>query len=178
MKKIIISVVAILLVGLVGLGFCFKKQTTQEDYLRVHIRANSNLECDQNVKYEVKKAVVDYLTPLVASGNNFKEVYSILEDNLSGIEEVADKVLKENGFDYTSSASLNNEYFPTRSYESVTLENGYYDALILNLGSGQGNNWWCVVYPPLCFIGGQQNGTTNIKYKSKLVEMVRKFFNK
>lgn len=154
-----------------------KKQESVEAYLRVHIRANSNSSEDQQVKYVVKAAVVDFLTPKIAEGSSFKEAYNIIESNLNQIEKISDKVLKKNGYDYKTEASLNDEYFPTRSYGEYTLERGYYDALIVNLGDGKGDNWWCVVYPPLCFIGSEGNSFKNIKYKSKLVEIIKKFFN-
>ena len=178
MKKVIaiLSAFAILIVGTV-LVCSYNYRQEEESYLRVHIRANSNQEADQAVKYQVKSAVVDFLTPKLANGKTFAEAYDILNENLDQIESVANNVLQENGFEYKSKARLNEEYFPTRSYGEYTLENGYYDALILELGSGTGNNWWCVVYPPLCFIGKEGNNANNIKYKSKLVEIVQKFFD-
>lgn len=179
MKKII-TISTILLILICGVVFAFKRISNTENnqaYLRVHIRANSNAESDQAVKYKVKTAVVDFLTPKIAAGTSFEKAYKILESNLSEIEKVADNVLKENGFSYKSKASLRDEYFPTRSYGSVTLENGYYDALILELGTAAGNNWWCVVYPPLCFIGSEGENTNNIRYKSKLVEIIKHFFD-
>ncbi len=176
MKKIIAMIVLLVAVASVGALFLVGKKKDESTYLRVHIRANSNQECDQAVKYEVKAAVVDFLTPKISEGSTFKEVYAILESNLCGIEEVANEVLKNNGMNYTSHAALKEEYFPTRSYGDFTLEHGYYDALILNLGTGEGNNWWCVVYPPLCFIGSEGSNPQNIVYKSKLVELINKFF--
>ena len=162
-------------VFLIGV-FVNEKKEKDNLYLRVHIRANSNSDVDQNVKYRVKAAVVDYLTPKIAENSSFTEVYNFLEQNLDNIEEVADNVLKDSGFNYKSQAKLNEEYFPTRSYGDYTLENGYYDALIVNLGTGKGDNWWCVVYPPLCFIGAEGTSRNNIKYKSKLVEIIQNFF--
>jgi len=153
-----------------------KNEEANACYLRVHIRANSNSESDQAVKYVVKQAVVDYLTPKIAEGSTFNEVYDVLNKNLKNIENVANNVLKENGFAYSSSAKLKEEFFPTRSYGDYTLDADYYDALIVNLGSGNGNNWWCVVYPPLCFIGSEGSSYKNIKYKSKLVEIIENFF--
>lgn len=179
MKKII-TISTILLILICGVVFAFKRTSNTENnqaYLRVHIRANSNAESDQAVKYKVKTAVVDFLTPKIAAGTSFEKAYKILESNLSEIEKVADNVLKENGFSYKSKASLRDEYFPTRSYGSITLENGYYDALILELGTAAGNNWWCVVYPPLCFIGSEGENINNIRYKSKLVEIIKHFFD-
>jgi stage II sporulation protein R len=146
------------------------------DIVRIHIRGNSNLEFDQEVKLKVRDEVVDYISPLIADCKDSVEVKSILRENLNEIENVADNVLINNGFDYTSTASINNEYFPTREYDGEVFPADYYDALILNLGSGEGNNWWCVAYPPLCFVGEVTDG--DVKYKSKLIEMINKYFGR
>ena len=87
---------------------------------------------------------------------------------------IADKTLKENGFEYLSSANINNEYFPSREYDGVVFPADYYDALIVNLGNGSGNNWWCVAYPPLCFVG-EDTSEDGVKYKSKILELINKF---
>lgn len=142
-------------------------------YLRIHIRAYSNESQDQLVKYKVKDAVVNYLTPIVATCNTFEEAKLKMQSVLSNIEAVTDNVLIENGFSYRSKASVCQEEFPTRVYEDITLEKGLYDALIISLGEGKGDNWWCVVYPPLCFTGA--NG--NYIYKSKIREIIENFKN-
>ena len=98
----------------------------------------------------------------------------ILEANFNGMERVADKVLKDNGFNYKSHIEINNELFPTRYYGEFLLESDYYDALIVNLGTGSGDNWWCVVYPPLCFV---ENSSEKVVYKSKILEIIKQFFN-
>ena len=175
-RYIIVGISMIAFVVFLIAVFVNEKKDDNGSYLRVHIRANSNSDVDQNVKYKVKAAVVDYLTPKIAENSSFEAVYNLLENNLKNIEEVANEVLKNNGFCYKSNAKLNEEYFPTRSYGEYTLENGYYDALIVNLGSGMGDNWWCVVYPPLCFIGAEGTNGKNIKYKSKIIEIVQNFF--
>ena len=97
-----------------------------------------------------------------------------LENALPQIEEVANGVLAENGFSYTARAAVRREEFPTRVYEDVTLEAGVYDALIVELGEGAGANWWCVVYPPLCFSGEANGG--NVRYRSRLLEIIQNFF--
>jgi len=178
MKKIVfvfLGLVGLISVAIVGFKVNIKNDNANA-YLRVHIRANSNETIDQTIKYEVKTAIVDYLTPKIVEGSSFEDVYSLLKDNLENIEKVADNVLKSSGFSYVSKASLKDEYFPTRSYGEYTLEDGFYDALIIELGEGKGNNWWCVVYPPLCFIGSEGSSGSNIKYKSKLMEIIQNFF--
>ena len=139
------------------------------EYLRIHIRADSNLDDDQNVKYAVRDAVVSYLTPFIAECDTFSKAKTLLTQHLESIERVANGVLEENGFSYHAKASVKNELFPTRVYGRLQLASGFYDALIISLGSGQGNNWWCVAYPPLCFTG-EEGGS--FKYKSKIAEII------
>lgn len=141
------------------------------EYLRIHIRADSNEREAQAVKYKVKDAVVEFLTPYIAECDTKIKAEKTITSLLKEISAVADSVLKREGFDYTATAKINTENFPTRSYGNFTLDEGYYDALIIELGSGKGDNWWCVVYPPLCFTG---SGTGYV-YKSKILEIIRKF---
>ena len=151
------------------------KEASNVDYLRLHIRANSNSVEDQNVKYKVKNKVVDILAPLVVGVKSKSELQEVLIKNERYIEVEVDGFLKSNGFFYKCNMEINNEFFPTRTYGDVTLGADYYDALIINLGSGVGDNWWCVIYPPLCFVG--ENLTAkNVVYKSKLMEIIHKFF--
>ena len=96
----------------------------------------------------------------------------MVKQNLNNIEKVADNALKQNGANYSSQAIVKNEKFPTRVYGELTLQTGYYDALIINLGSGSGENWWCVVYPPLCFV----ESNANYVYKSKIYQIINDFF--
>ena len=96
--------------------------------------------------------------------------------SLDEVEQVADEVLSEHGFAYRATARVCRESFPDRVYEGVTLSAGVYDALIVELGEGSGANWWCVVYPPLCF-SGEVTGQT-IQYRSRLLEIIENFFAK
>jgi stage II sporulation protein R len=175
MKRIIYAVIALLL--LVTLIAIAGGGRTNEDFLRIHIRANSNMEGDQTVKYAVKTAIVDYLAPFLAAAHTKTEALGIVKTQLKAIEEVANAVLTSNGYTYSSNARLATEQFPTRTYDGVTLASGVYDALILELGSGIGNNWWCVVYPPLCFVGGEANGTNAVTFRWKLEDIIRQWFS-
>ncbi len=145
----------------------------QTEYLRIHVRANSNSEQDQSVKYKVKDAVVEYLTPIAAQCTTKERAEQIISENLEEIEDVCDEVLKSYGFDYTSNAEVRQEQFPTRVYGELTLESGLYDALIIELGTGEGDNWWCVLYPPLCFT----SSTGSVQYRSAILDIIDKFFN-
>ena len=148
-------------------------QTASETsrYLRIHIRADSNEYAAQSVKYAVKEGIVEYLTPLVAQFETKAEAMKGIQARLMEVEGVANKILAQNGFSYGASASIEQEKFPTRVYEDITLPAGEYSALIIRLGSGKGDNWWCVVYPPLCFAATN----SNVVYKSKIAEIIRAF---
>ena len=161
----IIAIIAMSALGLTNAPI----ETKQ--YLRLHVRANSNSQIDQDIKYQVKDAVVNYLTPFISECDSHEKAENMLLARLKGIEKVADSVLEQNGFSYRAKASVKVENFPTRFYGNLTLEEGFYKALIINLGSGEGDNWWCVVYPPLCFTGSN----SPIKYRSKILDIINSF---
>ena len=167
---IILFLIAI--ITLTAVFFAKGTDNSECEYLRIHVRANSNETVDQNVKYLIKDDIVEFLTPIVAKCESKEEAISSLKEAKTQIEGVANKVLSERGFDYKAKVSVKNEYFPTRVYDGLTLEEGYYDCLIVELGKAEGDNWWCVVYPPLCFVNCE-----NISYRSKIAEIIRRFNN-
>ncbi len=166
-------VLFIIIATVVCAGVIMPEAESGTDYLRIHVRANSNSREDQAVKYKVKDEVVKFITPFAAQCTDFEKAEEIISGQLEEIERICDKTLRDNGFDYKSKASVRSENFPTRVYGELTLEAGIYDALIIELGSGAGDNWWCVIYPPLCFTAG--NGKP--EYRSAIFDILRKFFN-
>ena len=175
MKYLSIFLFAVLCVGVLMFGV--QNGNSNHEYLRVHIRANSNEVVDQEIKYIIKDGVVNFVTPYLIGCDTKQKSIEMISSLLGDIEDVCDKILIENGFTYTSRARIDAEKFPTRSYENVTLEEGVYDALIIELGAGAGDNWWCIVYPPLCFVNKSDLNEHNIQYQSYLVKIVKNFFN-
>lgn len=172
MKKILIFISIVIVVGgIVLFSLSESKTNSNNDYLRIHVRANSNNQIDQQIKYIVKDEVVKFITPYAAECTDKQKAVKVISGILDKIEEECDKVLQKNGFNYKSKASIRQEKFPTRIYGDLTLEEGFYDALIVELGLGTGDNWWCVIYPPLCFTSG--NG--NVKYRSLILEIIKSF---
>ena len=167
--------VIIVLAGItLGVSGGATETVTKTEYLRMHIRANSNDEKEQAVKLVVRDKVVDYLAPHIANCNTKQAAMDMLFSQLCSIEQVANEILLEHGYNYTAKASVKKEQFPTRIYEDVTLKAGVYDALIIELGSAKGDNWWCVVYPPLCFTESR----VKYQYKSKIYEIIKQFFGR
>lgn len=173
MKKLCIIFLLSIIISVTAFGFCGCFGATQADeYLRIHIRAHSNAEDAQAVKYLVRDELMEYLTPLVAEYEDKEAAMKGLSVHLKDIAGVASRVLAENGYDYGARASLTREEFPTRVYDGYTLPAGEYDALIVYLGAGEGDNWWCVAYPPLCFAS---TPNTNVTYKSKILELIERW---
>jgi stage II sporulation protein R len=173
MKNLCITLIFIFIITLTvaadGLS-----QKPSDEYLRIHIRANSNESIDQNIKYQVKDCLVKYLTPFIADCKSKRQAELLLKEKEEYLENTVDNLLKSNGFSYRSNIVVRSELFPTRVYEDFTLEEGFYDAVIVELGKAEGDNWWCVVYPPLCFTGNE----SGIVYKSKILEIIKDFKNK
>lgn len=142
---------------------CKDNNTYSGELLRLHIRANSNSDEDQAVKLKVRDGVNQYLSENITA-TSFEAAYAEIGLRLKKISAIADGVLKANGFYYGAKAELDNEYFPTRVYGDVEVPAGNYDALIIKLGAASGDNWWCVVYPPLCY--GEK-----FEYKSIFAEL-------
>lgn len=123
-----------------------------DSVFRLHILANSNSEEDQNLKYLVRDEVISFLTKLTENVNSKKEVIQIVNKNLDQFQQIAEKVISENGYTYPVKISVGNFSFPTKEYGDVSLPAGSYDALRIEIGQATGNNWWCVLFPPLCFV--------------------------
>ncbi len=175
MKNFCIIFLTLFIISVTAVGFLGVTPTAKgenAEYLRIHIRADSNEAEAQAVKYEVRDEVVAYLTPLVTSYATKGEAMQGVQVRLSEISAVATKTLRKKGFFYGANAKLTTERFPTRAYGDYILPAGEYSALVIELGSGQGDNWWCVVYPPLCF-----SGTQNVIYKSKIKEIIDRFYS-
>lgn len=168
MKKIGISFLAVLIILLSATAFA--GTGGQTEYVRIHVRANSDSDYDQSIKMEVRDLIVDYLTPKFENVNTKEEAENVISNEKTTLKQLIDKLLFENGYNYSSNVRLCNEYFPTRKYEETTLEAGYYDAVIVELGKAEGANWWCVVYPPLCFSGEK------VKYRSFIFEKISELF--
>ncbi len=177
--SIIISLTTLGFSGVMGLetengGGRYETNLLTEEYLRIHIRADSNEAQAQAVKYYVRDELVSFLTPLVAEYQKKEDAIKGIELKLTEIEKIASSVLRAKGFSYGATAEITRERFPTRVYGDYTLPAGEYTALIIRLGRGEGDNWWCVVYPPLCFAAPQNE----VVYKSKLKEIWNRIWKK
>lgn len=120
--------------------------------IRFHVRANSDSERDQQLKLKVKDRVVEYLSPLLEDSESIEESKEILSQSVDTIKEIAVQALNEEGADNSVNVYFEESYFPMKSYADVTFPPGVYEAFRIDIGDSLGKNWWCVLYPPLCFV--------------------------
>ncbi|MBC2579889.1 stage II sporulation protein R [Clostridium sp. DJ247] len=157
MKKLLIIAICILFVfALSTNNNLVKSRSNQENIaskiIRFHVIANSDSKNDQALKLKVRDKVLEYIQPKLNNSKSIEESRKILKDNNDQIINIANKVIKENGYNYSVKSMLSHENFPVKTYGNITLPQGNYEAYRIIIGSGKGQNWWCVMFPPLCFV--------------------------
>lgn len=120
--------------------------------IRFHVIANSDSNEDQNLKIKVKNEVIDYLYPYLNNSKSLDESREIIKSKMTEVQCIAEKVIKDNNYNYEAKVQLSRENFPEKSYGNIVLPQGNYEAFRIIIGNGQGRNWWCVMFPPLCFV--------------------------
>lgn len=134
---------------------------------RLHVLANSDSEEDQQLKLKVRDALLSYMNTLSSNCNTKEEAIQIATQHQNEFQTIAENVIVENGYNYPVQIKINNFYFPTKSYGDISLPAGYYDALRVEIGNAKGKNWWCVMFPSLCFID-ISSGIVDSEGKEKL----------
>lgn len=124
----------------------------EDEIIRFHVRANSDLGADQQLKLKVRDAILEEMQDQFEGVHSIEKSREIILNNLEEIEEISTKVIAENNFDYGVNAELLTEEFPVRKYGNMVYPQGEYETLLVSIGEGQGQNWWCVMFPPLCFV--------------------------
>ena len=151
----IIGIVFIVLTVMVTGIIRYSKDVTDsisKQVIRFHVVANSDTTEDQLLKQNVRDEVIEFIEPLISKCETVEDTRYILEGSLPVIEEISKEVVENWGKDYQVYVALDKANFPTKSYGDVVLPAGEYEACRIVIGEGKGENWWCVMYPPLCYL--------------------------
>lgn len=143
----------------------------KDKLIRFHVIANSDSDEDQELKLKVRDAVIEYLQPKLSKSKNISQSEEIIKNEYDQIEKISENIIKENGYTYDIKVGIEYSNFPTKQYSSVVLPAGEYKALKIVIGEGTGKNWWCVMFPPLCFID-EENGVIDKATDEKLKEVL------
>ena len=152
-RVLIIWVLFIIYTFFSFLSYCNTVSTDiQNSFFRLHVIANSDSEKDQNLKYKVRDALIEYMNYISKDITSKEEAIAIATENKNQFYNIAKRVILDSGFDYNVNIEIGNFSFPTKSYGDISLPAGFYDALKVEIGKSSGQNWWCVMFPSLCFV--------------------------
>ena len=169
----LISVISIMTI--VINGEVKKVDNISKDYkdklIRFHVIANSNIDEDQELKLKVRDEVIKYLQPKLQNSKSIKESEAIIKKEYSSLEEISKNIILKNGYNYSVKVGIQYSNFPTKQYSNIVLPAGEYKALKIIIGKGEGKNWWCVMFTPLCFVD-ESNGVIDKSTDDKLKEVL------
>lgn len=179
-QKCIVSLILVIIMGFILVyTYADEPENQYEGVIRLHVIANSDSAEDQNLKLKVRDEIIKEVGSLENS-QSISQSRSYLKTHLGRMEQVAREVIRENGKEYTAKADLGVRWIPARTYGDMYFPAGNYEALNVTLGEGQGHNWWCVLFPPLCLIEEDKSqmkelditDEKQIQIKSKLLEIL------
>ena len=173
MKYVPYFIVVIVLYIIIGY-FVSAKYTIPKEAIRVRVIANSNDKYDQDIKMNVKNIVENDMYKIMNDVDNVDSARVKINDNIPILSNDINKYL--NKVDYNKNVDINfgYNYFPKKEYKGVEYKEGMYESLVVTLGKGEGDNWWCVLFPPICMIEAEES--TDVEYTTMVKEMMNKYF--
>lgn len=199
-KKLIFTFIILIMgIGFFHTYFNMEKSAAVENLshsaIRFHVLANSDTETDQSLKMKVKEKVVDYIYQNTGSFDTVEEAQNFITGNDNKIKKLAAETIHSLGYDYSVTSSFGMQNFPDKTYGDIVFPKGEYTSYTLSIGEGKGHNWWCVLYPPLCFVDAStgvvpdsskemlkesltnQEYDTIVKYRFKYFTFLNKFLD-
>lgn len=174
MKKVFVFILMLLLVVSV-----YKKSNDSvkipDSAIRFRILANSNSPRDQKIKEDIRDKMQKELYSLLQNSKSIDDSRKIINSNMSNFDEILKDSMKD--IEYSYNIDYGMHYFPSKTYKGITYDEGNYESLLVTLGSGKGDNWWCVLFPPLCLLEAEESSDVkNVEYKSFIKEIIEKYF--
>ena len=175
MKKSIVLLMIIFVFYMFVSKSVVRGLTIPDDAIRIRIIPNSNSEFDQRVKRSVRDKLEITMYDLLKDAKSSEEASEIIKNNLELVDNDVKKILEDNNYDLGYKINYGYNYFPEKEYKGVKYEEGYYESLLVTLGKGEGDNWWCVLFPPLCLIEGEE--ADKVEYKSIVEQILKKYLS-
>lgn len=174
MKKVFVFILMLLIVVSV-----YEKSNDSvkipDSAIRFRILANSNSPRDQKIKEDIRDKMQKELYSLLQNSKSINDSRKIINSNMSNFDEILKNSMKD--IEYSYSIDYGMHYFPSKTYKGITYDEGNYESLLVTLGSGKGDNWWCVLFPPLCLLEAEESSDVkDVEYKSFIKEIIEKYF--
>ncbi len=176
MKKILLAFLFTILAYIIIGNVIAVSNIIPDDAIRIRVIANSNSEYDQNIKYKVKKTVESDMYKLLKDTKTLEEARSRIKRHLSSLEDKVYTTLQEEEYELPFTINFGLNYFPKKEFKGITYDEGYYESVVITLGEGLGDNWWCVLFPPLCLLEAEDSNTTDVEYTTMVKTIIDKYF--
>lgn len=176
MKRVIFIVVTVIVAILVYVNVNADEIVIPEAAIRVRVIAHSNTIYDQSMKMKVKAYIEKSISPMLVDVETVEEAREIIQNELENLNAGIEDLFLENGYDQEFLIHFGDNYFPEKDYKGVHYEAGAYESLVVTIGEGQGDNWWCVLFPPLCLLEAEETDTNDVQYRFFVQEMIDRIF--
>lgn len=181
MKRILVfmlSIIVIFFIGFNSFNLVYRSTSSEQKnisnkIIRFHVLANSDSIEDQSLKLKVKDEIIKYMMPKLDKSNSIDESRKILKENDKEIKKIAENIINKNGYKYSVNTYLGQDQFPIKTYGNITLPQGQYEAYKIVIGNGQGQNWWCVMFPPLCFVDVTKGEVSTKETEQKMKKVLK-----
>lgn len=174
MKKTIFVFLMIILIYMVIGNVIATNDLIPEEAIRIRVIANSNSEYDQEIKLKVKDRLQYDMYNILKNTTDLELARELIKNNLGSVEENIDQVLKKENYKLPFDINFGLNYFPEKEFKGITYEEGYYESVVVTLGEGLGDNWWCVLFPPLCTLEAEES--TDVEYTTMVKTIIDKYF--
>lgn len=173
MKKTILIIIGILFTYYFISQVTAKSLVIPEEAIRFRVVPNSDEKVDQDVKLLVRDEVQDYMSTILQNVDDIDVSRAIISSNIPEISAKIERVLDDENYNLPYKVNFGLNYFPAKEYKGIIYKEGYYESLVITLGAGNGSNWWCVLFPPLCLIEAEES--TEVEYTSYVKEILDKY---
>ena len=174
MKKSIILIITFIVLYMIIGNVIAKGDIIPEEAIRIRVIANSNSDYDQEIKRKVKEQVEKDMYNLLKDKKTIEEVRNTIKSNIEQEKSNISTILKKEDYKLLFEINYGYNYFPEKEFKGIKYKEGYYESLVVTLGEGLGDNWWCVLFPPLCMIEAEDS--TDVEYTSMVKEIVSRYF--
>lgn len=176
MKKIIVILILIISVYMLLGNIVAKSEIIPDEAIRIRIIPNSNSKDDQRIKYLVKSSLEKELYKLLENIKSINDARTIINNNISKLDKNINELLKNEEYNKSYNINYGLNYFPKKEFKGVNYKEGYYESLVVTLGDGLGDNWWCVLFPPLCTLEVEETNMDDVEYTTLAKSIIDKYF--
>ena len=174
MKRTLIVFILIIITYLIIGNVVASNDIIPDDAIRIRVIANSNSEYDQEIKMKVKEKVEYDMYNILKNTKEIEEARKKIKENLKNVEKDIDNTLQSEDYKLPFSINFGLNYFPEKEFKGIKYKEGYYESVVVTLGEGLGDNWWCVLFPPLCLIEAEES--TDVEYTTMVKTIIDKYF--